>query len=181
MGREKRPSEIIRKTFAFARRWQELGYCVKNIGIESVAYQQALVQGARDGVPEREATEHGEMIAVVKAPCPVRSITRSAAVRKAERILQAEPPISRREYRIWTKNPIGRRTAEQLKNFPMDRDDILDCVRDLWGDGIMIPPKPLEASMPNIHPIFADLIRQSLHGSGPKLVGTNSTVELQSW
>ena len=180
VGREKRPTEQVRKLFSFARKWTNLGYKCFNIGIESVAYQEALAQLCRDGVPEREATEHGESVPIVKSPCAVRSITRSPDMRKTERILQMEGPISRGDFKIWTQNPIGRRLASQLIGFPYDRDDILDGHRDLWT-GAMIPPRPIEREDRELHEAVESILNRRKKGAEPKLVGTNTSVVLTNW
>lgn len=180
VGREKRPTEQVRKMFGLVRRWQGMGYRVKEIGVESVAYQEALAQLCRDGVPEREALTHGELIPVQKAPCSVRSITRSAELRKQERILEMEGPVSRREAHIWTENPIGARTVTQLKNFPFDRDDILDAMHDAW-EGVMVPSRPMGAKVIRIHPAFRKAMRRWTREDGPRVEDTSNTVTLSAW
>ena len=179
-GREKRPTEQVRKTFAFARKWTEKGYKCFNIGIESVAYQEALAQLCRDGVPEREAEHHGELIPVVKSPCPIRSIKRSPDMQKTERILQMEGPISRREFKILRENPIGTRFATQLKNFPFDKDDILDAHRDLWS-GIVLPSRSMDEPDKELHDEIAAILKRNKYKGREKLVGTNTTVKLTAW
>lgn len=179
VGREKRPTEIVRKMFTFARKWQALGYRVQNIGVESVAYQEALAQIARDGVPEREAAYHGESVPMLKSPCAVRSIKRSAELRKTERILEMDGPVSRREVMFWERCPIARRTIDQYKGFPFDRFDILDAMHDLWV-GTSTPGRPLTTG-PKMDKDLAAILRGGLVAKRPKLVGTNNTVALAAW
>jgi hypothetical protein len=181
VGREKRPTEIVRKTFAFARKWQSWGYKVFNIGFESVAYQEALNQLARDGVPEREATFHGESVKVLKAPCAVRSIKRSPNMRKDERILEMDGPISRCEHFIWKQNPIGEKMASELKNFPFDTKNVLDALHDMWESGVIVPPRLRLDSEESLHPDLRRLLRKRRKGEGPQLVDTHNKVKLAGW
>jgi hypothetical protein len=129
-GRQKRPSHIVMKTFNLARRWMAKGYEVRSIGFESVQYQEALAQMARQGVPEREAEYDGEQVRMVVKPCPIRSIKRSTQMHKQERLLEMDGPITRRELKIWKKCPIGQKAITQLTNFPLDKDDLLDALHD---------------------------------------------------
>ena len=177
IGREKRPTEMVRRMFAFARAWTAKGYKCWNIGVESVAFQEALAQLCRDGVPEREATAHGESIPILKSPCPVRSIKRSPDIRKTEGILQMEGPISRKEFKIWKKNPIGKKFATQLVNFPHDRMDSLDAHRDLWN-GVVIQPKPMGNVETDMHVEWERILKGIADKDAPKLTGTNASVIL---
>lgn len=177
VGREKRPTEMVRKMFSFARRWTSKGYKCFNIGVESVAFQEALAQLCRDGVPEREATEHGELIKIIKSPCPIRSIKRSTDMHKSERLLQMEGPISRREFKIWSKNPIGRRLAMQLTNYPHDKDDVMDAHRDLWT-AVVLPSRPMESVERDVHVEFEKILKGRANKGNPKLKGTSASVTL---
>ena len=177
-GREKRPTEQVRKMFSMVRKWQGYGYRVQNIGIESVQYQEALAQLCRDGVPEREATHHGESVRVVKAPCAIRSITRGPGMTKEERNLQMDGPISRGEVKIFRKNPIGEKFATQLKNFPMDLQDLVDPARDMW-DGVIVPPRPMTDASPEIPKYIQEMMGESDGES--VLKDTSNTVSLAQW
>jgi hypothetical protein len=121
VGRENRPTKIVGTGFDLARKWQARGYSVKSIGYESVAYQEALAQIARYGIPERDAAYHGETVPIQMKPCPVVSIPRPSDVRKQERIISMDGPVTRREFKIWKRNPIGRRQYEQMQRFPYDK------------------------------------------------------------
>lgn len=177
-GREKRPTEIVRKLFALARKWQDLGYQVKNIGVEAVQFQEALAQLCRDGVAEREPKFHGEHLRMLKSPCPVRSIHRSPDMRKPERILEMEGPISRREFKIWVDNPVGQRQAAQIKNFPHDRDDWLDVIHDFW-EATLVPPREMPPDPKAIHPAILKLLKRL--DKNAALTGTSNQVRLTSW
>lgn len=179
-GREKRPTEIVRKLFAFAHRWMKLGYTVQNIGIEAVQYQEALAQLCRDGVPEREAEYSGELIPVMKSPVPIRSIQRSADMRKTERLLQMDGPISRREVQILKSCPVAQKLETQLVNFPHDKDDLLDALRDLWT-GVMVPARPLQGVEPRIHAEITKLLNLRKKGQKPTLRHTHNVVQLENW
>ena len=176
-GREKRPTEQVRKLFSIARKWQSVGYRVQNIGIEAVQYQEGLAQLCRDGVPEREALHHGEEIRVLKSPCPVRSINRGPNMTKTERNLQMDGPISRGEMKIWRKNPVGEKLATQLKNFPMDLQDLVDPARDMW-DGVLVPPRPMQTSEPHIPKYIMEMMGEH---DGAVLKDTSNTVALAQW
>lgn len=179
VGRENRPTEIVRKSFTFARKWQSKGYRVVSIGFESVAYQEALAEMARGGVPEREAKHHGESVPVLMRPCAVRSIRRSPELRKQERILEMDGPITRRELSFWRHCPITERAMQQLKNFPHDRFDILDALHDLW-EQVRTPPPPEQRSDSPFPKEFEKYMKKRFDGQ-PKLVGTNNQVRLASW
>ena len=176
MGREKRPSEIVRKLFEFARRWQARGYPVRNIGIESVAYQEALAEMCRAGVPEHEVEGHGERVRMILKPCAIRSITRSPNMRKHERILEMDGPVTRREVRFYDKNPIGRKLMQQFTNFPFDRFDGLDAAHDMW-DGCMAPPAQIESR----EPVFPREFEKLFARRKRKDMGTVQHVQLASW
>jgi hypothetical protein len=183
-GREKRPTEIVRKMFSLARKWQALPFGipvrfrVQNIGVEAVQYQEALAQLCRDGVPEKEASHHGESVPIVKSPCPIRSIHRSPDVRKDERILELDGPISRSEFKIWRKNPVGEKLATQLKNFPHDLKDTLDAAHDMWV-GVLLPPRPMEEIEPHIPREILALMGE--HEGESVLKGTSNSVSLAQW
>jgi hypothetical protein len=179
-GREKRPTEIVRKMFGFARRWLALGYRVQNIGIEAVQYQEALAELCRIGVPEREAWAHGELVPVLKSPCAVRSITRSPDMRKQERILEMDGPVSRREVRVLRSNPVGERFMAQLRNFPFDRDDLLDAAHDMW-EGVLVPPRAMVPEA-RAHRIFRKYLSRRLgRAEEPRLEGTANEAKLAAW
>jgi hypothetical protein len=132
VGRENQPNEQVRKMFTLAVKWMEMGYSVRSIGIEDVAYQKALVRIAREGVPERRATYHGESIPMLTKPCSVIGIPRGTDASKQERILSMDGPLVRRELLFWKKCGIALKAVSQMKNFPMGADDILDTLHDLW-------------------------------------------------
>ena len=181
VGREKRPTEIVRKAFTFGRKWQAKGYIVKNIGVEAVQYQEALAQICRDGVPEREARHHGESVPIQLRPCPVRSIQRSPDMRKHERILEMDGPVTRRELRFLRSCPISERAMLQFKNFPFDRFDLLDGIHDLW-EGTISPPKQIEETSPHLHPELQRLLRKTLVKRDlVEVSGMNNTVKLAAW
>jgi len=180
IGREKRPTEIVRKAFTLAKKWQAKGYIVKSIGVEAVQYQEALAQICRDGVPEREAKYDGESIPVMVKSCPVRSIHRSADMRKTERILEMDGPVTRRELKFWRKCGIAEKVMLQFKNFPFDRFDALDATHDLW-EATMTPPKQMQESSPGLHKEMRKILNMQLKGQ-PRIVGgTNNTVKLTAW
>lgn len=179
-GREKKPTEQVRKMFRLALSWKFRGYQVKNIGVESVAYQEALAELCRGGVPAREAEVDGEQITIMKSPCPVVSIERSGDMHKTERILQMSGPVERREVHIWKRNPIGRRLYDQHIQFPFGPDDILDTCRDGW-EKTQKPPRPIGPD--GIKPLHKDLqaiLKTAMLGDGsqsePRLVGGHHTL-----
>jgi hypothetical protein len=178
VGRESRATEIVRKGYDFARKWQSRGYTVKSIGYEAVAYQEALASIAREGIPERSPAYHGESVPMLTKPCQILSIKRPPDKSKPERILSMDGPVTRRELKVWRKCPIGQRVISQLSNFPYDRFDILDAMHDLWIR-VLTPPPPLNVSDDPLHPELMKLIRK--HTEAPTLVGTNSTVKLLNW
>jgi hypothetical protein len=182
VGKERKPTEIVRKTYRLASAWIEKGYRVQNIGFEAVAYQEALAEMARNGVPAREAVASGEKIEILKPPCPVRSIQRSAELRKQERILELDGPITRREFKIWTKCPeqVGHAAMQQLQHFPHDKMDVLDAIHDLWEGTSAPPPQKIEV-VPQLHPELLKLIRKGETATKPTVRGTHTTVKLQSW
>jgi hypothetical protein len=179
MGREKRPTEIVRKAFTFAKKWQKKGYKVKSIGFESVQYQEALAQIARDGVPEREPQYDGESVPMRKKPCPVRSITRSPEIRKQERLLEMDGPITRRELRFWKECSIAEKVMQQFKNFPFDRFDALDATHDLWV-ATVTPPRVLEPQ-PVLHKEMQKILDKAMRRHAGHPHGTNNTVRLTAW
>jgi hypothetical protein len=181
VGRERRPTEIVRKMFDMAEDWRARGYKVVNIGIESVQYQEGLAQICRDGVPEREANYDGESLKIRKSTCPIRSIKRPPDMRKTERILEMDGPISRFELKFWKNCKIATKAMTQFKNFPHDRFDILDAVHDLWGHGTMAPARETTDAGIQMHPLMAELMRLRKKNAQKKLVGTNSTVQLATW
>lgn len=176
IGREKRPTEIVRKLFTFARKWQRLGYAVRNIGIESVAYQEALAEMCRGGVPERDPAYHGESVPMMTKPCAIRSITRSPDKRKHERILEMDGPITRRELKFWERCSVSRKTMLQLENFPFDRDDALDALHDFW-DGVVTPPPALQERSP----VMPKELAAILDKRGGRDRGTTQAVALSAW
>ena len=181
VGREKRPSEIVRKLFTFAKRWQAKGYHVRNIGIESVQYQEALAELCRNGVPERDPTFDGESVPMLMTPCAIRSITRSPDKRKHERLLEMDGPITRRELKFWKQNPIARKQMTQFQNFPFDRFDILDATHDLWVSA-HCPPAVIEDIEPTLHKEFQKLLRRNMFGKQQgQIVGTIAPTKLSNW
>ena len=180
IGREKRPTEIVKRCFTLAKKWQALRYDVKDIGIESVQYQEALSQIARYGIPEREPAYSGESVPMLKSPCGVRSIKRSSDMRKHERLLEMDGPITRRELKFWTKCNIAQKVMNQFTNFPFDKFDALDATHDLWV-GVTTPSKPMAAMAPSVPVVFQKYLRDMDDNEGPRLVGTNNTVRLTSW
>jgi len=181
VGREKRPTAVVLRMFTLAAKWRAKGYNVQNIGVESVAYQEALAQIARSGVPEREAEYSGESVPIIKSPVPVRSIKRSPDMRKAERIMEMDGPVTRRELRIWKECRIAERAVAQLKGFPFDRDDILDALHDLWGKGVRTPPRVMEPTLPDMPKEMLAILQQIDKQKQPVLRGTNNSVKLAHW
>ena len=179
VGREKRPVEIVRKAFDLVAKWQNLNYVVKNIGIESVAYQEALAAICRSGVPVRDPVKDGEAVPIRLKPCPIRSIKRSPDMRKHERILEMDGPVSRRELHWYIKNPISMRMVTQFKNFPYDRYDILDAVHDFWVDAYP-PPRSGVTETPNM-PIEFKKALERMRARKGSTSGTNNTSNLTSW
>ena len=176
VGREKRPVEVVRKAFDMCRKWQDNGFHVKNIGVESVSYQEALASIMRDGVPVRAPKFDGESVPMLVKPCPIRSIKRSPDMRKHERILQMDGAIARREFHVWDKCPIGTRAVQQFKNFPFDRFDILDAIHDFWVD-TYAPPRstnPVPSGMPAE---FLKIINKKRKGK----LGMTNTSNLTGW
>jgi hypothetical protein len=181
IGREKRPTEIVRKIFTLARAWQAKNYMVKNIGIESVQYQEALAELCRRGVPEREPAYHGESVPMFLKPCPVRSIKRSPDKRKQERILEMDGPVTRRELKFWKQCSISQKVMLQFMNFPFDRFDALDATHDLW-EGTMTPPAVIEDQVPRLHKELQKLLRAEMYGKRQGVnIGTNNRVNLTGW
>jgi hypothetical protein len=180
VGREKRPTGIVLRAFTLAAKWKAKGYTVKNIGFESVAYQEALAEIARYGVPEREATYQGESVPIITKPCPVRSIKRSPDIRKQERIMEMDGPVTRRELKFWKRCPIADRAMRQFKGFPFDRDDILDAVHDLWVD-TRTPARVMRAETPKWPPQILRFLERMDRRGEPQLRGTNNTVKLTAW
>lgn len=181
MGREKQPTEIVKRTFTLARKWQERGYTVRDIGFEAVQFQEALAKTARMGIPERSPRYQGESVPMLTKPCAVRSIQRSRDTRKHERILEMDGPIIRGDLKFWRGCPIAAKLMGQFRNFPFDRDDGLDATHDLWV-GTMTPPAAIDESPPILHPELMRLLRQgAFEREKPALVGTNSTVKLTAW
>jgi hypothetical protein len=180
IGREKRPTSIVLKTFTFARKWIEKGYKVRSIGFESVQYQEALAQIARQGVPERDPRYSGESVPMLTKPCPVRSITRSSDVRKHERLLEMDGPVTRREVHFWVRCAIANKVMQQFKEFPFGKFDALDATHDLW-EHTMTPPPPMKAGEPQLHPELMKILKRSLVAKEPTLCGTNNQVKLTAW
>jgi hypothetical protein len=178
VGRENQPNEIIRKLFTLAIKWQEMGYCVKSIGIEDVAYQKALVNLAKHGVPERRPEHSGESVPMLTKPCPVAGITRGSDASKRERLLSMDGPITRRELLLWKKCGIALRAVTQLKQYPMGPDDILDMLHDFWIR-TSTPPRSVEPVKPPLHPKLMELIKQN--DGTRRLEGTNFTAKLATW
>lgn len=181
-GREKRPSEVLRKVFYLAKKWDGLGYKVLNIGIEAVQAQEGLAQMARDGVAIREPTFDGESVPMMRPPCPVVSITRSPDARKVERIITMEGPVSRREIHVWKANPIGAKLLGQYKEFPHGRFDILDTCHDMWLS-TRKPPKATSPDQLTIPPEFEKILARAmlLGEERPTLTGLSNEVQLSSW
>lgn len=159
------------------RKWQDNGYTVKNIGVESVSYQEALASIMRDGVPIRKPKFDGESVPMMTNPCPIKSITRSSDMRKHERILQMDGAIARRELHVWDKCPIGSRTIQQFKNFPFDKFDILDAVHDLFV-GTYAPSRSTSPVPPGMPKEFNDMFNKRREG-GPK--GLSNSSNLTGW
>jgi len=183
IGREKRPTEQVRKMFALAKKWAGFGYKVRNIGIESVAYQEALAQLCRDGVPSRDTTFDGETVAVLKPPCPVVSITRSSDMRKDERILQMTGPMERKEIHIWKSNPIGRKLYDEHKQFPYGTKNGLDTCHDLWIKA-RPPARIFVSDGRRMDPAFKKIWDRVMMRSGdrmPGLVGASNSSALERW
>ncbi len=139
LGQEPRPTETLRRAFKWHDEWSTKGYQVMNIGIEAVAFQTTMVTQARDGIVW-DFNEDGTAN-LRKAPCQMVRITRPA-VRKTERILEMDGPVSRGELHFWTRDPVNKRVHRQFCHFPFDEDDGLDATHDLWVKTSM-PPKPL--------------------------------------
>lgn len=183
IGREKKPTEQVRKMFRFARIWMERGYKIGNIGIESVAYQEALAQLCRDGVPSRDTEFDGEMVPVLKPPCPVVSIVRSSDMRKDERLLQMTGPMERHEVHIWTENPIGRKLYDEHKQFPYGTKNGLDTCHDFWIKA-RPPARSLIPDGRKIDPAFKKLLDRVMMKSKDgkmNVVGTSHTTTLERW
>lgn len=184
IGREKRPTEQVRKIFRLAKKWQKFGYKVVNIGIESVAYQEALAQLCRDGVPSRDTEFDGESVPILKPPAPIISITRSADMRKDERLLQMTGPMERHEIHIWTENPIGRKLYDEHRQFPYGTKNGLDTCHDFWIKA-RPPAKSLIPDGRRMDPAFKKLMErvmmESRAGENPRIVGTSQTSSLERW
>lgn len=181
IGREKRPTEQVRKMFRFARAWEARHYKVVNIGIEAVAYQEALAQLCRDGVPSRDTEFDGEMVAVLKPPAPIVSITRSSDMRKEERILQMTGPMERHEVHIYTQNPIGRKLYDEHKQFPYGTKNGLDTCHDMWIKA-RPPARQFAADLRRMDPAFKKLWERTKMKQGDgRLVGTSHTTRLERW
>jgi hypothetical protein len=182
IGREKRPVEIVKKGFTLAQKWIKKGYAVRSLGYESVAYQEALAQIARYGIPEREPRHHGESVPMLKSPCPVISITRPPDLKKHERILSMDGPITRRELKFWKYCGIAQKVLNQFANYPFDRFDALDATHDLWIK-TTTPPPPVVGDERRIDPQLQAMWDAALNecGETPVLKGTNNTVSLTAW
>jgi hypothetical protein len=178
VGRENQPNEIVRKLFTLAVKWQEMGYCVKSIGIEDVAYQKALVNLAKHGVPERKPEYSGESVPMLTKPCNVVGITRGPDASKRERLLSMDGPITRRELLFWKKCGIALRAIQQLKQYPMGADDILDMLHDFWIR-VSTPPRSVEPERPPLHPKLMALLKEN--DGTRRLEGTNFSVKLATW
>ena len=178
VGREKRPHAQVRKCFTLARKWMSKGYTVKSIGIEDVAYQRALAQIAKDGVPEREAAHHGESVPIMMSPCKVTGIQRGSDLTKHERIMQMDGPVVRREVHFWERCDVAERAVQQFKAFPFDKFDILDAMHDFWVK-CATPSRPLGIAGPGLSPEFARLLKPEV--DKPRLCGGTNSVTLASW
>lgn len=182
VGREKRPTEQVRKMFALAKKWAARGYKVINIGIESVAYQEALASLCRLGVPSRDTEFDGESVPILKPPCPIVSIIRSSDMRKDERILAMTGPMERREVHIWKQNPIGRKLYDEHKQFPYGSKNILDTCHDFW---IKARPcaRELLADARRIDPAFKKIWERAMMSGEEKsvLVGASNSSALERW
>jgi hypothetical protein len=179
VGREKRPNAQVRKMFTLARKWIAKGYSVETIGIEDVAYQKALKQLARDGVPEREGAYHGESVPIMMPPCRVVGITRGADTTKHERILEMDGPVVRRELKFWTRCDIAHKSVQQFKAFPFDKFDILDAIHDLWVK-VKTPPRPTLVAGAGMPPFMQKLLKEQ-EKEGRRLCGGNNSVTLSHW
>ena len=182
IGREKRPTEQVRKMFRFGTLWKARGYKVINIGIESVAYQEALAGLCREGVPSRDAEFEGELIPILKPPCPIVSIARAPDMRKTERILQMTGPIERREFHIYRQNPIGKKLYDQFTQFPFGRMDGLDTCHDLWVKA-RVPARQMPLDTRKMDPAFKKLLDKVMmrRDGKTKLAGTSHSSSLERW
>ena len=152
---------------------------VKSIGYESVQYQEALAQIARQGIPVRDPKFHGEKVTMLTKPCMITSIKRPPDMKKHERIVSMDGPISRREVKFHTKAPFVQRVFNQFANYPFDKDDILDAFHDLWVSTTE-PPRPITNVEPEMDRDLARILSQASK-DGSTLVGTNNVIELASW
>lgn len=183
IGREKRPTEQVRKMFRLAKAWMSRGYKVVNIGIESVAYQEALSSLCRLGVPTRDPEFDGESVAMMMPPCQVVSITRSSDMRKEERILSMTGPMERREVHIWTSNPIGRKLYDEHKQFPYGTKNGLDTCHDFWIKA-RPPARQLIPDTRRMDPSFKRILDRVMMRDGdkrPGLVGASNSSALEGW
>jgi len=183
IGREKSPGKIVRRIFTMAAKWKARGYVVPNIGIESVAYQEALAELCREGVPERAPMYQGESVPMMLPPAGTKivSITRSPNARKQERILEMDGPVTRREVHFWADDPMGHKLHHQFTKFPLDRFDGLDGFHDLWVKTKTPPRKVLVAeSRYTVHPELRHLL-VDYDDPTVTLRGVNNTVKLSNW
>lgn len=181
-GRETQPNKIVLKGFELARKWQERNYIVKSIGWESVAYQKALKEIAIYGVPEREAKYDGEEIPVVMRPCSCIGLPRESDTSQEERILSMDGPLSRRQIKIYKRNPIGEKMADQMRMFPNGPRDLIDAAQGLWVRTAK-PPKPIDVQAPRVPAQVLEMMRRARQDRSerPTLCGTSGNVRLQSW
>ena len=179
-GREKRPTEQVRMAYRLAKTWKEKGFEVKNIGIESVAYQEALAELCRLGVPTHDPKYDGERVEMMTKPCSIISITRPPNKRKGQRIMQMEGAVSRDELRIWKKCPIIHRCMNELRGFPFSTDNFLDSMRDLF-ERAPVPSRPLIHAPRVVHKEVEALLKLAVDGKRPKPEGLSQTVQLETW
>jgi hypothetical protein len=154
-----------------------------NIGIESVAYQEALAGLCRGGVPSREPEFEGEAVPMMLPPCQIVSITRSSDMRKEERILAMTGPMERREVHIWQSNPIGRKLYDEHKQFPYGKKNGLDTCHDFWIKA-RAPGRMLLADGRKVDPAFRKILERVMmrdEDRRPSLVGASNTSALERW
>lgn len=183
IGREKRPTEQVRKMFRLAKKWTALGYKVVNIGVESVAYQEALAGLCRLGVPSRDPTMEGETVPMMMPPCPIVSIVRGSDMTKNERILAMTGPMERREVHIWKSNPIGRKLYDEHKQFPYGTKNGLDTCHDFWIKA-RPPARQIFGETRKMDPAFKKLYERAMMRSEdrqPSLIGASHTSALEGW
>lgn len=107
-----KPEEILNRTFEMYTRHKE----TRKIGIETAAYQRALVYSFKDEMRKRQIH------------LPIVEVTRGGrnALSKEQRILSMQPIVAQKRLYL-QKGMIELR--EQLRNFPKSRyDDLLDAL-----------------------------------------------------